>query len=109
MSALGIGVLKTYNIYSSLGIVTGLFVNVLIVISFMFTAFLMVFGYFKTNKNLKSLGELFGQTIGRWAQIVFDISFFFFIVFAMTGLLSVIASTFYDIRTDTVYKILSIA
>lgn len=60
MSALGIGVLGTYKIYSSLGIGNGLIVNLLIVISFIFTASLMVFGYFKTNKNLKSLGDLFG-------------------------------------------------
>jgi amino acid permease len=108
MSALGIGVLKTYRIYSQMGIVGGLLINILIVISFIFTAFLMVFGYFKTNKNLKSLGELFGQTIGRWAKIIFDASFFFFILFAMTGLVSVIASTFYDIRTSTVHSILNI-
>lgn len=60
MSALGIGVLGTFAIYSQMGIVTGLIFNILIVISFIFTAFLMVFGYFKTNKNLKSLGDLFG-------------------------------------------------
>lgn len=91
-----------------MGIVGGLLVNILIVISFIFTAFLMVFGYFKTNKNLKSLGELFGQTIGRWAKITFDVSFFFFIIFAMTGLVSVIASTFYNIRQDTVHNFMNI-
>ena len=60
MSALGIGVLGTFKIYSKIGIVTGLALNILMVMSFMFTASLMVFGYFKTNKNLTSLGDIFG-------------------------------------------------
>lgn len=60
MSALGIGVLGTFKIYSTIGVVTGLFLNIIMVFSFIFTASLMVFGYFKTNKNLTSLGDLFG-------------------------------------------------
>jgi hypothetical protein len=60
MSALGIGVLGTFSIYSKIGIIPGIVLSILMVISFIFTAFLMVYGYFKTNKNLTSLGDLFG-------------------------------------------------
>lgn len=60
MSALGVGVLSTFKIYTGIGLIPGLALNIFMVISFIFTAFLMVFGYFKANKNLTSLGELFG-------------------------------------------------
>ena len=60
MSALGVGVLGTFKIYNQIGILSGLLLNIIMVASFIFTAGLMVFGYFKTNKNLKSLGDLFG-------------------------------------------------
>lgn len=60
MSALGIGVLGTFKIYNKIGLGPGLTLNILMVFSFIFTASLMVFGYFKTNKNLSSLGDLFG-------------------------------------------------
>jgi hypothetical protein len=97
MSALGIGVLGTFKIYNGIGLIPGLTLNIFMVISFIFTASLMVFGYFKVNKNLTSLGELFGQNVGKWCKVVFDISFFFFIVFAMTGMVGVIANTFYNL------------
>jgi hypothetical protein len=60
MSALGIGVLGSFKVYNHIGLGPGLTINILMVFSFIFTAFLMVFGYFKTNKNLTSLGDLFG-------------------------------------------------
>jgi hypothetical protein len=52
MSALGVGVLGSFAVYNGIGLIPGLILNIAIVISFMFTAFLMVFAYFKTNKNL---------------------------------------------------------
>ena len=106
MSALGIGVLGTYSIYCSIGIIPGLLLNIAMVLSFIFTASLMVFGYFKTNKSLSSLGDLFGQTIGKIAKTIFDLALFFFIIFAMTGLLGATAGTFFNLQKERIVDFL---
>lgn len=97
MSALGLGVLTLGAIFIENGIVTTVLISAFIVFSFMYTSLQMIFAYNKTNKKLSTSGDLYGQTIGNTMKILFEISFFFFVLFAMTGMIWVITKTFYGL------------
>lgn len=100
MSALGLGVLTLGAIFIENGILTTVLISAFIVASFMYTSLQMVFAYNKTNKKLSTGGDLYGQTIGNMMKILFEISFFFFVLFAMTGMIWVITKTFYGLQRD---------
>lgn len=100
MSALGLGVLTLGAIFIENGIFTTVLISAFIVGSFMYTSLQMVFAYNKTNKKLSTGGDLYGQTIGNTMKILFEVSFFFFVLFAMTGMIWVITKTFYGLQRD---------
>lgn len=100
MSALGLGVLTLGAIFIENGILTTVLISAFIVWSFIYTSLQMIFAYNKTNKKLATGGDLYGQTIGNTMKILFEISFFFFVLFAMTGMIWVITKTFYGLQRN---------
>ena len=97
MSALGLGVLTLGGVFIENGILTTVLLSIFAVGSFMYTSLQMIFAYGKTNKKLSTLGDMYGQSIGNTMKILFDVSFFLFVLFAMTGMIWVITKTFYGL------------
>lgn len=106
MSALGLGVLTLGAIFIENGIVVTVLISAFIVMSFILTSLQMVFGYNQTNKKLATTGDMYGQTIGGLMKILFEISFFLFLLFAMTGMIWVITKTFYGLQRDYLATVL---
>jgi hypothetical protein len=47
----------------------------------------MTFIYKIINSKIATTGDMYGLTIGPMFKTLFDISFFFYLMFAMTGMI----------------------
>lgn len=58
----------------------------------------MTFIYKIINQKITTTGDMYGLTLGPKYKILFDISFFFYLMFAMTGMIQVIVKTFMKVQ-----------
>ena len=106
MAALGIGDLSIFKIYYDVGYKITILLHILIILTYLFITDLMIFGYLKFSKKIKSFSDLYYYTCGKLFKTLTNILLFFAILFSLSCFIFLISHIFFNQFKDNINTLL---